>query len=85
MAAANHHETPPVFVMLDMIFGHFFTQGIYVAAKLGLADRLLDGHAGQRAEQPAGRQLTFSDRKNKMFGSEEDAYAWLLSFDLPAS
>lgn len=32
---------------------------------------------------------TFSDRKNnlplKMFGSEGDAYAWLLSFDLPAS
>jgi hypothetical protein len=36
------HQPPPI-VMLHMIFGHFFTQAIYVAAKLGLADRLQAG------------------------------------------
>jgi len=38
-----NNETPPPFVLLQMITGRWVSQIIYVAAKLGIADLLSDG------------------------------------------
>jgi len=39
-------ETPPTVTMLQMMTGYWVSQAVYVAAKLGIADLLVDGPVG---------------------------------------
>ena len=40
-----HHEPPPPVQLLQLMNGYWITQSIAVAAELGVADRIADGHA----------------------------------------
>lgn len=44
-------QTPPPIALMEMATGHFVSQAVYVAAKLGLADLVADG--GKTAEELA--------------------------------
>jgi O-methyltransferase domain/Dimerisation domain len=59
-----HHEPPPPVQLLQLMNGYWITQSIAVAAELGLADRIADGHetaeelaAATGADTPSLRRL----------------------------
>ena len=60
-ATAMQAEMPPEMLLMQMVFGSFISQAVYVAAKLGLADLIKDN--SQSVKDLAEKTETKFDRR----------------------